>query len=172
MTTKKELLAEIAELLAKIAELQAKVDEMPDEFKIETVRACEILSDNEMYYVSCADGETVVAVWDGMASDRGRLENGQVFLTRGAAQREAKRRQLWHKCRKAMRDAWQEFGEMPDWSKSTLMKFVVGVSKNDIVFRLHWLDYERIHFPTEESRSKWYSTVTHDDIRLMLIEEW
>ena len=165
MTTKKEL-------LQKIAELQAKVDEMPDEFKIKTVRAYGALSDNGMYYVPDAEGEVTLSVWDNDKVDTSRLENGQVFLTRGAAQREAKRRQLWHKCRKAMRDAWQEVGEIPDWRNDVKAKYVIYLTGGDVIQDICYKNYKRIHFPTRESRASWYSTVTPEDIRLMLIEEW
>ena len=165
MTTKKEL-------LAKIAELQAKVDEMPDEFRIETVRAYEPLALRKEYWLVGVDGATFSAQWEDDAFDRARLLSGQAFLTEEAAEREAKRKHLWHQCRKAMKEAWEAFGEMPDWTNNVQPKHCVYIDEGEVDRIELVAAYERIHFPTEESLNAWRSTVTDDDIKLMLIEEW
>ena len=166
MTTKKEL-------LQKIAELQAQVNAMPGDFEIDTVRAYERLPSREIYYAVDAEGDATSSAWDDDTIDKCRLNNGQVFLTEEAAERESKRRQLWHQCRKAMKEAWEAFGEMPDWRHFNEQdKHVLFISAYEVKKELWWGGYAPIHFPTEESLNAWRSTVTDDDILLMLIEEW
>ena len=165
MTTKKEL-------LQKIAEPQAKVDEMPDEFKIETVRAYEVSSLRKNYWLVGVDGAIFAAQLNDDAFARARLLSGQAFLNEEAAEREGKRRELWHYCRKAMKEAWEAFGELPDWTNDRQAKFCVYVSYQKVEKLMAYQVYERIHFPTKESFKEWRETVTEDDILLMLIEEW
>ena len=181
MTTKKELLQKIVELqaqvnqkelLQKIAELQAQVDAMPDEFRIETVRAYENLSNMSKYSFIDSMCEPRLSIWYNDDADKSRLNNGQVFLTEEAAQREAKRHELWHSCRKAMKDAWEAFGEMPDWANDMQAKHCIFMVGNIIQYTSAFEVYERIYFPTRDSFNAWQSTVTDDDIKLMLIEEW
>lgn len=165
MTTKKEL-------LQKIAELQAQADAMPDEFKIETVRAYEPLEKGQRYCFVYAEGDVDRPTWDNDLSDRSLLNTGQVFLSTYAAEREAKRRQLWHKCRKAMRDAWEAFGEMPDWTEDSQVKYCAYIAGYRAEYAIYRTEYKRIHFPTRDSLDAWRSTVTDYDIKIMLIEEW
>ena len=165
MTTKKEL-------LQKIAELQAKVDEMPDEFRIETVRAYEPLALGKEYWPVCVDGAIFSPQWDDDAFDRARLLSGQAFLTEEAAEREAKRKHLWHQCRKAMREAWEAFGEAPDWMNDGQVKYCAYIEANQPEYAIYRTEYKSIHFPTQESLNAWRSTVTDDDLLLMLVEEW
>ena len=166
MTTKKEL-------LQKIAELQAKIDEMPDEFRIETVRAYEPLEIGQRYCVAYPAGDFVRPVWNNDSADMGQLNAGQVFLSKEAAEREAKRKHLWHQCRKAMKEAWEAFGEAPDWRNFNEQdKHGLFINAYEVKKELCWVGYAPIHFPTEESLCSWRSTVTDDDILLMLIEEW
>ena len=172
MTTKKELLAEIAELLAKVAELQAQVDAMPDELRIETARAYEPLALRKGYFTTYAGGAIASWAWNDDTIDKNSLKNGQIFLTEEAAQREIKRRQLWHQCRKAMKEAWEAFGEAPYWSNRSQEKYCIDTDFQKVYFAELFASYKRIHFPTKESLNAWRSTVTDDDIKLMLIEEW
>lgn len=165
MTTK-------AELLEQIAELQAKIDAMPDDRPtIQCGRAYEPLEVGQKYWRilsgKCADFE-----WVGNAFDKIRLESASIFLTEKAAQTELRKRKLWHNCSKAMRDAWKAHGEAPDWTNPNQKKYVIFLFNGKEKTGRSYLQFERIHFPTEKSRNAWRSTATDDDIKLMLMEQF
>lgn len=146
----------VAEITGERQFTQGQAREMYEELEYEQV-----------YWYIGTSGCVCKENWIGASSDRDRLAQGSVFLSKESAEQQARYSQLWQDCRKAMRDAWEKIEvDSDDNLKEKHRTYLKNYVANQIPREMKIYS---IVFPCPLSLTVWRKTVTDDDIRLMLM---
>lgn len=112
MTNLDTLKQQTADLEAKLKEMKAEIDRLENGWEMKCP-----YKNGELYFVLYPSGGITESYWDGDSTDKNRFEQGNIFLTREAAELEVKRRNLLTRFR-AFRDEcngdWK-----PEWTENT-----------------------------------------------------
>ena len=107
-----KLKQQVEETTAKLEEMKAEIERLENGWEMKCP-----YKNGELYFVLYPSGSITESYWDGDSTDKNRFEQGNIFLTREAAELEVKRRNLLTRFR-AFRDECNN-GWEPDWSNNS-----------------------------------------------------
>ena len=162
MTTKKELTGNIARMEKELEEMKASLENMPDDKPQRDGVALDIASAS-CNILSSGNVGTFVGASD--LTTR-HLNQGGLFTTREAAEKEIQRRKLVQR----MRVAANEAGGV-DWGDNSL-KYYPVYSEAENLYTIWPATYIRSsqlpHFPTEESLETFMDSLSKEEQKLLI----
>lgn len=136
MTNLETLKKQTADLEAKLKEMKAEIDRLENGWEMKCPYK---IGDN--YSIICDSGEFEKVIWNDNNLDKEVFIAGNAFLTREAAELEAKRRDLLTRFR-AFRDECNE-SWYPNWKDSAESKYFIGFQDEELGIGV---DYSCQHF--------------------------
>lgn len=79
---------------------------------------------------------------------------------------------LVERAKQFMVNAWNNYGELPDWENEHQHKYCLCLLANSVSTEMLTKIFQFLHFPTEESRREFRSKFTDEDIKLIILGVW